>query len=183
VLDSIENIKLKDMGKLKPEQAERYGAILRCLKPKSILGTRKAKNIFEMQFAEVENMRRDIGSPDGMFKAMCLFYDCPEELLTDYRIIQFYHALNHLLSQIEHLDNIERQNLYSKPKQEDIDAGIREFDRFSSLNVLDDFAKDYGKSPLEVEQWPYGLIYSLMWRRKVSRDFEENKFEAMKTKK
>lgn len=168
------------MDSLSPERVKEYSKILSLLSPKPYLGTKKSKNLFELEFAEVENIKRDIKTSKGILKAMSVFFDCDEKLLVDYRIIQFYHAFNHLLSQIEHLENIERANLHSKPKQDMIEAGVKNLDRFGALNVLDSLAMDYGKSPTEIEKWSYGLVYSLLWKRKVQSDIDENYREAQK---
>ena len=168
--------------KLKEDERQEYIEILSLLKPVPKLGRREAKNIFEMQFAEVENMRRMIDTDNGAITAMEMFYDCSKESLMRYTVITFYHAFNYMLSQLEHIDNIERMNLNKKPKQEMIDDGIKELNRFGVLNTLDALAKDYGKSPLEVEQWSYGLVYSLMWKRRIESDIDDNRNERIKRK-
>lgn len=183
MLDNINNIKLKHFHRLSEVDQKEYIKILSFLKPIPTLGRRSAKDVFEMTFAEVENMRRGVSSPEGMIKAMSTFFDCPEKYLVDYRIVQFYHAFNHLMSQLQHITNIERINLSKPPKQDMIDAGVKELDRFGALNTLDLLAKEYGKSPEEIEQWSYSLIYSLMWKRKIESDIQDNWQEANKSKK
>ena len=177
VTKEIENIKLKDVkeGYKVPEE-------LRYLKPKNVLGKRKAKNIYKMPFADVENMRRRFNTPEGLIDAMCVLFDCPEDLMLDYRIIQFHHAANYLISQIKRINDVERATLSKPPKQDDVELGIRELDRFGALNILDRLGQEFGKSPEEVEQWPYGLIYSLMWKRRIESDIEDARAEKLKNK-
>jgi hypothetical protein len=182
MLDEIKNIKLKELGTLSQSEIEEYTKILKLLRPKAQLGFRKAKNLFEMTFAEVELMRRNVANPNGIHKAVALLFDCPEKLITDYRLVQFYHALNHLISQLEHLQNLEKINLRSPVKPEMKNAGVDKLDKFGALNTLDALAKEYSTNPMEVEQWKYGLIYSLMWKRKTEAEIDNNLREANKRK-
>lgn len=177
MIGEIENIKLKDvkLGYEVPKE-------LKYLKPKNTLGKRKAKDIYKMPFAEVENIRRKVSTPEGLVQAMCILFDCPEKLILDYRVVQFQHAANYLLSQVKRINDVERATLSKPPKHDDIELGVRELDRFGALNILDRLGQEFGKSPEEVEQWPYGLVYSLMWKRRIESDIEDARAEKFKNK-
>lgn len=180
MLAEIKNIKLRDFPTLSEADQEAYERVLRYMKGKPHLGRRKARNVYEMPFAEVELMRNGIGTEEGFLQAMCLLFDCPKEMITDYRLTQFFAARNHMLSQIEHISNMERLTLSREPDPKLIEAGIKELDRFGALNILDQLGREYGKSPEEIEQWSYGLVYSLMWKRRIESDIDEKRAEQLK---
>lgn len=185
MLDSFENVKVGKFGPmqegLNEEDREHLMWILENLPPSDHLGSRKAKKLFEMEFAEVENIKRWLSNPTGqnISKAMQLVFDCPEDLLEDYKIITFFKALNHVNSQVEHIENMEREHLHSKPSLEMKEAGIERLNVFGALNTLDQLARDYHTTPMEVEKWSYGFVFAILRKRKIEAEVQKEYEERM----
>lgn len=168
-----------NLGRLSPEEVDSYAKVLKYLKPIPRIGRWKAKQIVEMQFAEVVNLRKDFSSTEGEFRAMSLFYGVPMWFLMRRRLIEYMHARNYLEAEIKKIDARERKHLFQVPDTDLMAAGIERLDMFGPLNTLDRLAKEFGQPIHEVEQWSYGLIFSLQYKRAVEADIDE-RLRAMK---
>lgn len=180
--DSINNVRLGDIDTLEPEELESYSLILPCLKPIPKLGKYKARDFYKMEFAEVVNIREAVKA-DDMIEAVRLYYNVPPVFMVSKRIIEFSHAQNYMIRQLEIINTREEKELYSEPDQNWVEAGIRELDRYGALNVLDRLGMEFGKSPEEIETWSYGLVFWLLSRRATQARINERHREITKNKK
>lgn len=178
-LDSIPNIRIRDLGSLPVKDVETYARYLKYLVPKDRLGNYKASNLYDLEFAEVVNIRDAINSGD-MVTAMSIFFKCPVPFLIRFRLIPYSHALNYMIKMVDQLNTREAKALKSEPDQKLVEAGVKELDRFGPLNILDDLGKEFGKSPTEIEKWSYGLIFGLLWRRSIKSEINERYMELTK---
>lgn len=132
----------------------------------------KAANIWELKFWQVEKVKKWFNelSDENIINLINMFYQ-----QTDFkgvRCLEFYRAFNYIKESLK--DVYDKEKLLSGTKnQKLIDAGIEEMSMFGSLNLLDDLGKDFGKSPLEIEQWTYGLVFSLSLKRKKESDIQK----------
>ena len=163
----VDNPKLKDAHKYPDEIF-----ILSGVKGEGVFQGAKAKSIWDLKFFEVENIKKDFQNldDDKVIKLMDLFYGKSD--LSKVRGLQFYRAFNYIKEQLKDVYDKEKM-LAGDSQQKLIDAGIKELDIFGSLNILDDLGKDFGKSPEEVEQWSYGLVFSLSLKRKKESDIRK----------
>lgn len=176
MLEQVKNVKLKHMDALTPAEVYEYSLLAPMLRASRTLGRREAANLWEAEFAETENIRRAMATGDHV-TAVSLAFGCPMELVTDYRILDFWAAVNHLASEVEHLNLLERTNIAREPDHKVPVELSKQLDVFGPLNWLETLGMAYGKSPNEVETWTYGLVHSLMWKRAVEYDIakERNK--------
>lgn len=181
-INEIINVKMKHLHKIPEDHRNDYAKVLRLLKPSEQLGRRKARNIYLMQYGEVESMRGSIHTPEGALMAVSMVFDCPEKYLMDYRLLQFYPALNHVAKVLSYLDTLEENNLSKKPKKDMLDAGIHRLNHFGNLNTTDRLGKEFGMCPEEIEKWSYNLVYHLMWKRKVESDIDDDYAEITRPK-
>lgn len=173
MITEIKNIKLKDFDQLTDEEAYQYGLLFPMLASSKRLGTRHAKDLWEMEFAEVENLKKWIQDPAKQLEAVALVFDCPIKLMPDYRILQYFPALEHVKSELLRIVHLERQNLACEPDPKYMAAGGKELQRFGVLNTLKLLGMQHGKAPTEVEQWTYGLVHWLSWMNKIDREIEK----------
>lgn len=178
----ITNYKLSELEQALPEELELQSNYFKYLKPIAKIGKYKAPDLYEMEFAEVVNIKNAMKA-ENYFEAVHLFYRIPKYYLLKIRVIEYTHALNYLTKEMDVLIAREVKALTSEPDQDWIEAGVRNLDRFGPLNVLDDLGQEFGKSPLEVERWPYGLVFGLLWRRTIKADINERYREITKSKK
>lgn len=170
------------MDRLEPEQLEEYGKLFKYLTPIPKLGKYQASDLYELEFAEVVNIKEAIRE-ERFYDAMTIYFKCPLVFLMKFRILQYSHALNYMMKDVNALLDRESKALSKEPEQEWVAAGVRELDKFGALNVLDALGVEYGKSPNEIETWSYGLVFGLLWRRTTKADIHERYRELTKNKK
>ena len=163
----VENPKLKDADKYKDDVF-----LLSAVKGSPYFKGVKAKDIWRLKFWEVEKVKRwfqDLND-ENINKIMQLFYS--DTNFNNVRCLEFYRAFNYIKESLAEVYNKEKL-LSSERNQKLIDAGIEELNIFGSLNLLDDLGKDFGKSPNEIENWEYGLVFSLSLKRKKESEIQK----------
>ena len=178
----VKNIRIAELDTLTSEEVEQYANVLKYLKPVPSIGKYKAQDLYEMEFAEVVNIRNAV-KEQRFFDAMTVYYKIPMIFLMKKKLIEYSHALNHMMNELNILIEREINVLSREPDQDWVAAGVKELDRFGALNVLDQLGQQFGKAPTEVETWPYGLVFGLLWKRASEADINERYRELTKNKK
>lgn len=178
----IKNIRIAELDTLTPEEVEQYANVLKYLNPVPNVGKYKARDLYEMEFAEVTNIRMAV-KDERFFDAMSIYYKIPMIFLLKKKLIEYSHALNHMVKELNILIEREITVLSREPDQDWVASGVKELDKFGALNVLDQLGQQFGKAPTEVETWTYGLVFGLLWKRSVEADINERYREITKNKK
>ena len=133
----------------------------------------KAKEIRELSFKDVDFLKDTIMQPNevDMFKSIRLVFGNFNPRTT--KLLQFYQAYNYIVEKIKEIWEQEKA-LISEPSEKLKAAGIERMQIFGNLNILDDIAQRYSKSPLEIENWSYSLIFALSLKMKYESDIQKN---------
>jgi hypothetical protein len=164
----IENPLLKDCENF-PDSLFMFKKV----KGHSIFNGLKAKDFMELSFKDVEFIKTSLSEPNetNMFKILEIVFGVKN--FSKVRLLEFYKAYNYIVEQITQI--IESEKSLSSPASDKLlMAGIERMTIFGALNILDDIARRYSKSPQEVENWSYGLIFSLSLKMKYENDIQKN---------
>jgi hypothetical protein len=183
MLDKIENIKLRKLWELPEKKQTSYLNVLQCLKARSKLGKYKLHEFETLPYADVVLIEKyyESGTYDDCLKAMGLATKKDPLLIDHFGVVEFSHAWNYIGDQLEYI-NSRKKMLIKQPKQIMLDAGIEKLNMFGELNVLTAIAKDFSTTPFEVEQWPWGFVFTLQLKNKIESDIQDDLDVLMKAK-
>src|SRR5690625_997303 len=160
---------------------EKYMNLGEILNPKSSFIGREGTPIASLTYDEVGQLKHHLASPtpEAMAEAFGIVFRCKSNEFYSQRVSDFLPALNWLKDSIENLMENE------KALSGDVDpllemAGVEKLARFGELNVLVSLGQRFGKSPYEVGQWKYSLVFALMMHDKVHGDIEKTYNELLK---
>jgi len=128
-------------------------------------------DFMNIKFKDIEYIKNSIANPSykSIKKVLKIVFKFKD--FENLRAYEFYQAWNYIADQIKIIINSEK-NLHSEPSQRLINAGIERFSIFGALNILDDIGQRFGVAPHKVENWSYGLIFSLSLKMKYESDIQ-----------
>jgi hypothetical protein len=175
MLNGLVNIKTKRLFSLETTKFEQYHNTLKLLKAKSILKGKQAKSIESLTFGEVVELKRNLSTPtiENVLRAFSLVFELSDQDVLKTDVVDFYHAFNFIKEEITIIADREQKKLSSVPDEKLKSAGIEELNIFGELNTLILIGEKFGKSPQEVENWSYSLVFSLMYHDKISNDISK----------
>lgn len=187
MINQIQNIQLKRLNTLEPSKYDEYRSVLQYLKPKAVIRKRQAKDIMQLTFNEVELVKQSLRQPDidGLATIFRIVYGLSRKELLKVRLIEFFHAYNHVIKQVNMI--MEQENVKLRFEETDMikrdqlqRAGVERLNIFGVLNTLDAIAQRYGTHPDIVKEWQYGYVFSLLFKMNVERQVQDAYAEIVK---
>lgn len=145
--------------------------LFRKVKGHNILHNKKAVDIRELPFKDVQFIKDSLNEPNeaNMLEVIKIVFNFKD--FKNLRLYEFYRAYNYIIEQIK--DILEKEKiLQSEPDNRLISAGIEKMNIFGPLNIIDDIARRYSQPPMEVENWSYNWIFSLSLKIKIENDIQ-----------
>ena len=103
-----------------------------------------------------------------------------KEGLLSMKVEQVYSAGLYLINQLKEIVEREAELLKSEVTEQQKRAGIESFNVLGEFNTIDMIAKDYKYTHKEVEELEYDLIFLILYKNKLTSNFEKNYSEIMK---
>jgi hypothetical protein len=103
-----------------------------------------------------------------------------KEGLLGLSVSSVYSAGLYLINQLKEIVEREGELLKSEVTEQQKRAGIESFNVLGEFNTIDMIAKDYKYTHKEVEELEYDLIFLILYKNKLSTNFEKNYSEIMK---
>jgi hypothetical protein len=103
-----------------------------------------------------------------------------KEGLLGLSVSSVYSAGIYLINQLKEIVEREGKLLKSEVTEQQKRAGIDSFNVLEEFNTIDMIAKDYKYTHKEVEALEYDLIFLILYKNKLSTNFEKNYSEIMK---
>ena len=103
-----------------------------------------------------------------------------KESLLGMNVSSVYSAGLYLINQLKELVEREAELLKSEVTEQQKRAGIESFNVLGEFNTIDMIAKDYKYTHKEVEELEYDLIFLILYKNKLTSNFEKNYSEIMK---
>lgn len=88
-------------------------------------------------------------------------------------VADVFGAVNYVISKLREMDEDRAKMLAYTPTIEEVMAGINNFDELGEFNTIDTIAKNYGYKHKEVEELEYNLVILILYRAKISANFEK----------
>ena len=188
-MHKLENILLKNLFKLSLDEFETYNYTLKHLKPKPVFQGREAVDIGSLKYKEVAFIRKSLEQMtlSGITKTFAMvfgikrkrFFWTEERVFFGSRVVEFYQALNWILSEIENIQEQEKK-LARKPNEKLKEAGIEQLGIFGELNTFIALGERFGIPPQKIQNWKYNLVFALSLHSKMYGDIQEKYNELMK---
>ena len=132
-----------------------------------------AKDFMDLKFKDVEFIKQTIQNTKDkdIFKCLKIVFGIKD--FDNMRVYEFYKAWNYIIDQIKIILESEK-SLHTEPSHRLVNAGVERLSIFGALNILDDIGQRYGVPPQKVENWSYGLIFSISLKMKYEADIQRN---------
>jgi hypothetical protein len=101
--------------------------------------------------------------------------------ITDFdnmNVSEVFGAVNYVVSKLREMDEDRNKMLHFEPTAEEIMAGIHNFDQLGEFNTIDTIAQKYKYTHKEVEELEYNLVILILYRSKISANFEKKLFDV-----
>jgi hypothetical protein len=103
-----------------------------------------------------------------------------KESLLGMNVSSVYSVGVYLINQLKEIVEREAELLKSEVTEQQKRAGIESFNVLGEFNTIDMIAKDYKYTHKEVEELEYDLIFLILYKNKLTSNFEKNYSEIMK---
>lgn len=103
-----------------------------------------------------------------------------KESLLGMNVSSVYSVGVYLINQLKEIVEREAELLKSEVTEQQKRAGIESFNVLGEFNTIDMIAKDYKYTHKEVEELEYDLIFLILYKNKLTSNFEKNYSEIIK---
>ena len=103
-----------------------------------------------------------------------------KESLLGMNVSSVYSVGVYLINQLKEIVEREAELLKSEVTEQQKRAGIESFNMLGEFNTIDMIAKDYKYTHKEVEELEYDLIFLILYKNKLTSNFEKNYSEIIK---
>ena len=140
----------------------------------------KAKKLGSLSFGNVAQLKRYIANPtyESLLEAFKMVYGVRQNQYLNADVVSFFYALNHIRESVIAINKKEKQ-LHSEPDADLQNAGVERLNRFGEMGTLINLGKQYAKSPAEIEEWKYNLVYAILLYDKVHGEIKK-KYDEIK---
>ncbi|PHQ27860.1 hypothetical protein [Leeuwenhoekiella nanhaiensis] len=146
-------------------------------------GNFKAKRLGELEFGEIANIKSSITKTDfeRIVEIFTLIFGIKRSQFINAPVTDFLNAIGWLRLSIEELIIKEYNALKSDTDPDMQAAGVERLSVFAEMNTLIGIGQQYGKSPQEIETWPYNMVFTLMLHNKILSEVQKN-YSEIKSK-
>lgn len=166
----LENISVSEFFQLKDDElAKKY---LRFTDPEDTFyiqpsGTFRGYlgvKLSSLTYGQVAGIKQILDNPteEIIFNAFSHIFGVKRGVYLNAKITEFMAALNYIKEEVISLVETENQLFESDPDPLMEEAGAQRLAMFGELNILKLIGMQFGKSPMEVENWSYNLVISLV---------------------
>ena len=135
----------------------------------------------ERTILRIHLMDSAASSNDGLLEMFTLVFGVKRSQFLNAPVVDFLIALGWLRESVSNLIQKEYHALKSNPDPDMQAAGVERLSVFAEMNTLIAIAQQYGKSPQEIETWPYNMVFSLMLHNKILGEVQKN-YSEIKSK-
>lgn len=180
---ALNNISVVQLYHLPQQDFHNYMELQKLMKAKPVFNKRNAKKIESLEFGQVARLKRILLKPtyQGLIEAFKLVYGVKNNEYQHADVITYFYALNHIKIEIKKIIKKEQVALKSEPDMMMQMAGSDRLNVFAELNTLIDLGKQFGKSPEEIERWPYSMVFALVLHNKVHGEIMK-RYHELKSK-
>lgn len=162
----IKNYRLKQFLRQPQQLIDEYTYILRHLKPKDT-----KTPLMELPLIEVDNIKTNLEGE--LIQIVALVQQTKEKEVMKMRILDFFGVVNSIRQQLETILRAEQklQSQYPDQKWEMV-GGSEKMAKFGIYNTTIALAEQFNTTPQEIEQWPYGRVFTILLHNVTRHDLQ-----------
>lgn len=183
MIHELDNISVFQLYHLPQDHFQNYMELQGLMAAKPIFNKRRAKKIESLEFGQVAQLKRIMLNPtyQGLIDAFKMVFGVKADDYKRAYVTDYFYAINHLRQSVTELIEKEQKALKSEPDMFMEMAGAERLNMFAELNTLVDLGKQFGKSPEEVERWPYSMVFALVLHNKITAEIMK-RYHELKSK-
>ncbi len=173
---NLDHISVSQLYQLEEYDFLCYMELQKVMNAKPFFCKHKAKKLTTLTFGEVSKIKRVLIKPtlDGLQEVFTAVFGIKKIQYYNADVVDYFYGLNHIIKSIEEIVKREQKALKGK-EDADLDAaGVDKLSRFGELSTLIEVGKKFGKSPEEIEQWKYSLVFSIIFYGKIENEVKDN---------
>lgn len=181
----LPKISVKELYQLDQDQFEDYIKLkqIMLVNDDRFMNTR-ATPINELTFGEVgliKSYLKDV-TIDSILKTFQIMYSVKEREFYNADVVSYFYGLKYIEREFVSLVDKERKVLASMPDPEMEFAGSKRLQIFGDSATMITLGRSFGKSPMEIESWKYGMVFTILAYDKVSHEVQKA-YQQIKGKK
>lgn len=180
---NLKNITVKEFFQLNEADALSYVELQSIMKSKPVFLNRKAKELGELSFGDVAQLKRNISEPsyEGLMDSFKMVFGIKQSQYLNADVVSFFYALNWMRESVIALMNKEKA-LVPEPDPDLEMAGVNRLAVFSEMSTLINLGRSFSKAPTEIETWKYNMVFAILLYDKVHGEVQKNYYELKKPK-
>lgn len=172
----LDNITVEELYLLPPEKFKYYMDLENVmLINDDIFIKRKARSLGSLSYGDVGSIKISLRDPsiDNIFEIFRIIYGIKEKDILGADVISYFYALKYVKKAIMDLLDSEKKALSSDPDPLLEMAGIKRLSILGEMTTLIRLGRSFGKSPEEIEEWKYNLVFAILVNDKISGEVEK----------
>lgn len=135
----------------------------------------KAETLTKLSYGQVSTLKRAIMNPtfDEIMECMEIVYNIKQTKVLSADIVSYFYALKWIYQEVFKIIEREAKVLQSEPDAKMELAGIQRLNVLKELPGVIHLAKSFGKSPEEIYEWKYNLVFSILLHNKIYGEVEK----------
>lgn len=180
---SIEHITVLQFFQLQDEaKAFQYVELQSVMKEKPVFLKRKAKPLGSLTYGEVAKLKRAISKPtfEKLLEAFQMVFGVNRNEYLNAGVVDYFYALNWIRKAILEIVEKEKKLGGNDPDPFLEMAGVKRLSAFGEMATLINLGKQFGKTPEEIENWKYNVVFSILLYEKVHGEVNKSYNEILK---
>lgn len=172
---NLTNISVKEFFQLNDQEVMSYVELQTIMKSKPIFLNRKAKDLGQLEFGQVAQLKRNISNPtfENLYESFKMVFGTKKMEYLSADIISYFYALNWIRENIISIINKEKA-LAPEPDPDLEMAGVKRLSIFGEMSILINLGQKFSKTPTEIERWKYNLVFAILMYDKVHGEIQKN---------
>lgn len=175
---TLADIELRDAINVVLEYVEPKKEISLTYNGKQYINKAIVGSLFEIEYKWILYLREQIEARKEtylfMFKLLGHIFNIKtEKQFKNCCIFDLYGAYYWVLNELTSISEWEQQNLYTKPTQKELNAGIERFNQLGYIGTLDTLSNGILLNYNEVIELPTGMVLRKLLFNKLSREYQE----------
>lgn len=144
------------------------------LKPKGEFANHKATPIGSLTYGEVSQIKHNLSNPtfENIYECFDLVFKVKFKTYLIQDVVSYFYAINWIKDEVKKIIEREKKSFSGESDLLLEMAGVNRLVPFGELNTIIPIAHKFSKSPEEIQDWKYNLVFTIMIHDKVLNEVQ-----------